>query len=137
MGTTGLEPATSGVTGRFGEPDDWRRWTCNRSIHAGFPVFAIRFRVVERSQFRTFAARLLPGARPPSASRAAVPLRLETSSAVPKATSSLPLKGRAETRVSAGQADHEKPGNRTYPTPRLDRVWTAVPAGVPSLCCLG
>ena len=35
-GATGLEPATSGVTGRFEGHDDWRRWTRNRSIHAAF-----------------------------------------------------------------------------------------------------
>jgi hypothetical protein len=33
-GATGLEPATSGVTGRFDGHDDGRRWTRNRSIHA-------------------------------------------------------------------------------------------------------
>jgi hypothetical protein len=38
-GATGLEPATSGVTGRFADPDDWRRWTWNRSIHAAFWAF--------------------------------------------------------------------------------------------------
>jgi hypothetical protein len=59
-GATGLEPATSGVTGRFGGHDDGRRWTRNRSIHAG--VGATSFRMVERSRFRTFAALLLPGA---------------------------------------------------------------------------
>jgi hypothetical protein len=34
-GATGLEPATSGVTGMFDEDDDWRRLTRNRSIDAG------------------------------------------------------------------------------------------------------
>ncbi len=33
-GATGLEPATSGVTGLFEGNDDWRRLTRNRSIHA-------------------------------------------------------------------------------------------------------
>jgi hypothetical protein len=71
-GATGLEPATSAVTGRFKGRDDWRRLTRNRSIHAGLrAVFAARFPMVERSRFRTFAARLLPwhepaGAQPPA-----------------------------------------------------------------------
>jgi hypothetical protein len=60
-GATGLEPATSGVTGRFEGRDDWRRWTRNRSIHAGSPACALPFCVVERTRFETFAARLLPG----------------------------------------------------------------------------
>jgi hypothetical protein len=60
-GATGLEPATSGVTGRFDGHDEWRRLTRNRSIHAAFRVSAVRFRMVERSRFQTFAARLLPG----------------------------------------------------------------------------
>jgi hypothetical protein len=34
-GATGLEPATSGVTGLFYRYDDWRRLTRYRSIHAG------------------------------------------------------------------------------------------------------
>jgi hypothetical protein len=34
-GATGLEPATSGVTGLFHEDDDWRRLTRNRSLDAG------------------------------------------------------------------------------------------------------
>src|SRR6266508_4329447 len=33
-GATGLEPATSGVTGTFEGSDDWRRLTRNRSIDA-------------------------------------------------------------------------------------------------------
>jgi hypothetical protein len=33
-GATGLEPATSGVTGLFHEDDDWRRLTRYRSIDA-------------------------------------------------------------------------------------------------------
>jgi len=33
-GATGLEPATSGVTGLFLRYDDWRRVTRNRSLHA-------------------------------------------------------------------------------------------------------
>jgi hypothetical protein len=32
-----------------------------------------------------------------------------------------------ETRVSAGEADHENPGKRTNPTPTFDRQWTSVP----------
>jgi hypothetical protein len=39
-GATGLEPATPGVTGRFGRTDDWRRCTRNRSIHVAFRVLA-------------------------------------------------------------------------------------------------
>jgi hypothetical protein len=35
-GAKELEPATSGVTGRFERHDDGRRWTQNRSIHAAF-----------------------------------------------------------------------------------------------------
>ena len=38
-GATGLESATSGVTGRFGDPDDLRRWTRSPSIHAAFGRF--------------------------------------------------------------------------------------------------
>jgi hypothetical protein len=38
-GATGLEPATSGVTGRFEGHDDGRRFPRNRSIHAAFPRF--------------------------------------------------------------------------------------------------
>jgi hypothetical protein len=34
-GATGLEPATSGVTGMFRGYNDWRRLTRYRSIHAG------------------------------------------------------------------------------------------------------
>jgi hypothetical protein len=35
-GATGLEPATSGVTGHFAAHHVWRRSTCNRSSHAAF-----------------------------------------------------------------------------------------------------
>jgi hypothetical protein len=42
-GATGLEPATSGVTGRFEGHDDGRRLTRNGSIHAGFRGFRHRF----------------------------------------------------------------------------------------------
>ncbi len=38
-GATGLEPATSGVTGLFHKYDDWRRLTRYRSIHAGLAAF--------------------------------------------------------------------------------------------------
>jgi hypothetical protein len=38
-GATGLEPATSGVTGLFYRYDDWRRLTRYRSIHAGLRAF--------------------------------------------------------------------------------------------------
>jgi hypothetical protein len=38
-GATGLEPATSGVTGMFHRNDDWRRSTRYRSIHAGLRAF--------------------------------------------------------------------------------------------------
>jgi hypothetical protein len=38
-GATGLEPATSGVTGMFQGSDDWRRLTRNRSIHAPLRAF--------------------------------------------------------------------------------------------------
>ncbi len=60
-GATGLEPATSGVTDRFAGRDDCRRWTRNLCIRAAFGLFAIRFRMVERSRFQTFAAPLLSG----------------------------------------------------------------------------
>jgi hypothetical protein len=43
-GATGLEPATSGVTGRFEGYDGWRRWTRYRSIHAAFRLSASRVR---------------------------------------------------------------------------------------------
>jgi hypothetical protein len=36
---TGLEPATSGVTGLFYRYDDWLRLTRYRSIHAGLRAF--------------------------------------------------------------------------------------------------
>jgi hypothetical protein len=42
-GATGLEPATSGVTGRFEGHADWRRSTLRRSIHPAFGLFAIDF----------------------------------------------------------------------------------------------
>jgi hypothetical protein len=38
-GATGLEPATSGVTGHFDRRDGGRRSPRNRSIHAGFRAF--------------------------------------------------------------------------------------------------
>jgi hypothetical protein len=60
VGATGLEPATSGVTGHFEGHDDGRRSAHNRSMHAPFPASRERFRVPERSRFQTFAARLLP-----------------------------------------------------------------------------
>jgi hypothetical protein len=43
-GATGLEPATSGVTGMFQESDDWRRLTRYRSIHAGLRAFGADLR---------------------------------------------------------------------------------------------
>ncbi|MDQ3881121.1 MAG: hypothetical protein M3295_08625, partial [Chloroflexota bacterium] len=39
-GATGLETATSGVTGRFEGHHGSRRWTRNRSIHAASPAFS-------------------------------------------------------------------------------------------------
>jgi hypothetical protein len=40
-GATGLEPATSGVTGLFYRYDDWLRLTRYRSIHAGLRAFGL------------------------------------------------------------------------------------------------
>jgi hypothetical protein len=39
-GATGLEPATSGVTGLFHRSDDWRRLMRNRSIDAALRALA-------------------------------------------------------------------------------------------------
>ena len=46
-GATGLEPATSGVTGMFHRYDDWRRLTRYRSIHAGLRAFRADLRTIE------------------------------------------------------------------------------------------
>ena len=59
-GATGLELATSGVTGLFHRYDDWRRWSRNRAIMGLLGLSAIRFRKVDGSRFWTFADRLLP-----------------------------------------------------------------------------
>jgi hypothetical protein len=59
-GATGLEPATSGVTGMFHEGDDWRRLTRNRSIHAPLRALAADLRKIAEARFRAFAALLLP-----------------------------------------------------------------------------
>jgi hypothetical protein len=45
-GATGLEPATSGVTGLFHEYDDWRRLTCYRSIDAALRALAADLRKI-------------------------------------------------------------------------------------------
>src|SRR5829696_3595760 len=45
-GATGLEPATSGVTGLFHRYDDWRRLTRDRSIHAGLRAFGTDLRTI-------------------------------------------------------------------------------------------
>ena len=47
-GATGLEPATSGVTGLFHDHDDWRRSTRNRAIHAVLGPLAFWFVTVEQ-----------------------------------------------------------------------------------------
>jgi hypothetical protein len=44
MGATGLEPATSGVTGLFQGYDDGRRLTRYRSIDAGLRAFGADLR---------------------------------------------------------------------------------------------
>jgi hypothetical protein len=61
-GATGLEPATSGVTGRFRikTMDDDGRAIPLFMRSPGLP--ANQFRMVERRRFQRFAARLLPGA---------------------------------------------------------------------------
>jgi uncharacterized membrane protein YdfJ with MMPL/SSD domain len=59
-GATGLEPATSGVTGLFQVYDDWRRWTRYRSIHAGLLALATDLRMIALSRFQASAALLLP-----------------------------------------------------------------------------
>jgi hypothetical protein len=60
-GATGLEPATSGVTGLFHEYDDGRRLTCYRSIDAALRALAADLRTIAQARFRAFAALLLPG----------------------------------------------------------------------------
>jgi len=67
--------------------DGWRRWTRKRSIHAAFGASAIRFRMVERSRFQTFAARLLPGLVTRRACTTRFGLVLEPSSTVERGTS--------------------------------------------------
>jgi len=57
---TGLEPATSGVTGLFYPYDDWRRLPCYRSIHAGLRLDDADFYTIAQTRFRPFAALLLP-----------------------------------------------------------------------------
>jgi hypothetical protein len=60
-GATGLEPATSGVTGLFYGSDDWRRLTRDRSIRTASRSSTSATRNPPWVCFRTFAARLLPG----------------------------------------------------------------------------
>ena len=62
-GATGLEPATSGVTGLLREDDEWRRWPRYRSIHAVCGPLACESCTIEQTRFRAFAALLLPGNR--------------------------------------------------------------------------
>ena len=62
-GATGLEPATSGVTGHFDGYNGGRRSPCGRSIHAGSRASATFCPHGCVGRFRTFAARLLPGDR--------------------------------------------------------------------------
>jgi hypothetical protein len=45
-GATGLEPATSGVTGLFHGDDDWRRLTRYRSIDAALRALAADLRKI-------------------------------------------------------------------------------------------
>ncbi len=59
-GATGLEPATSGVTGLFHQNDDWGRLTRYRSIHAALRAQASDFHTIAQARFRAFAALLLP-----------------------------------------------------------------------------
>jgi hypothetical protein len=59
-GATGLEPATSGVTGLFHRYNDWRRWSRNRSIRAGPRAICVDSRTIAQARFRAFAALLLP-----------------------------------------------------------------------------
>ena len=59
-GATGLEPATSGVTGLFHQDDDWRRLTHYRSIHAGLQAQTSDFHTIAQARFGAFAALLLP-----------------------------------------------------------------------------
>jgi hypothetical protein len=59
-GATGLEPATSGVTGLFHGNDDWRRWVCNRSIDAGLRRSSTSFVHFTSGRLSAFAALLLP-----------------------------------------------------------------------------
>src|SRR5688500_5545521 len=59
-GATGLEPATSGVTGLFERNDGWRRLTRYRSIDAGLRSLSADLRRIAQPRFRTSAALLLP-----------------------------------------------------------------------------
>jgi len=45
-GATGLEPATSGVTGLFQRNDDWRRLTRNRSIDVALRALVSDLRTI-------------------------------------------------------------------------------------------
>jgi hypothetical protein len=60
-GATGLEPATSGVTGLLHRYDDWRRLTRYRSIHATCGPLRADLCTVAYARFRAFAALLLSG----------------------------------------------------------------------------
>jgi hypothetical protein len=59
-GATGLEPATSGVTGRFGIATVDDDGLVIALFMRPFGSMATRFRMVERSRSQKFAARLLP-----------------------------------------------------------------------------
>jgi hypothetical protein len=59
-GATGLEPATSGVTGLFHGYDGWRRLTRYRSIHASLRAFGADLCTLAEDRFRRFATLLLP-----------------------------------------------------------------------------
>ena len=54
-GATGLEPATSSVTGHLHGHDDWRRSSPNRSICCGFSASAGRKPAFHHGPFWTFA----------------------------------------------------------------------------------
>jgi hypothetical protein len=58
-GATGLEPATSGATGHFENHEDDDDRLAIALFMGVCALFGSRFRVVERSRFETFAARLL------------------------------------------------------------------------------
>jgi hypothetical protein len=61
-GATGLEPATSGVTGLFHRYDDWRRLTRYRSIHAGLRALRADLCTMRRLDFGRFLPFCCPDA---------------------------------------------------------------------------